>query len=35
MDWWMWLVIAFVVLFLIILMRELPSIRRYMRLKSM
>lgn len=35
MDWWMWLVIAFVVLFLIILIRELPSIRRYMRLKSM
>lgn len=35
MDWWMWLVIAVLVLFLIILMRELPSIRRYMRLKSM
>jgi hypothetical protein len=35
MDWWMWLLIAVVVVFLLVLMMELPSIRRYMRLKSM
>jgi hypothetical protein len=35
MDWWMWLLIAVVVVFLLVLTMELPSIRRYMRLKSM
>ena len=35
MEWWTWVLIAIAVIFLIILMIELPSLRRYMRMKSM
>lgn len=35
MDWWTWVLIAIVAIFLIVLMIEMPSIRRYMRMKSM
>ena len=35
MDWWIWVLIAIAAIFLIILMIEIPSIRRYMRMKSM
>lgn len=35
MDWWIWVLIAIGALALLFLIIELPSIRRYMRMKSM
>lgn len=35
MEWWMWIVVVIAALFLLVLLIELPSIRRYRRLTSM
>lgn len=35
MDWWIWLLIVVGVLALLLLLVELPSIRRYVRMKGM
>lgn len=35
MDWWVWVLIAVAILMLIVLLMELPSLRRYMRMKRM
>lgn len=35
MDWWIWVLIAIGALTLLLMIIVLPSIRRYMRMKSM
>lgn len=35
MDWWIWVLIAIGALTLLLLIIELPSIRRYVRMRSM
>lgn len=35
MDWWIWVLIAIGALTLLFLIIELPSIRRYVRMKGM